>query len=98
MGTFPGSRGPDAASVNSELAIQAAVMQLNDPRIYFIPLISGQDGAVITGTGSVTAPKNNGNGDYYISSDGTHPTQLGTDYEAGQFAARIKSIFVNRVY
>jgi hypothetical protein len=98
MGTFPASRGPDAAAVSSEIAIQTAVSQLNDPAIYFVPLISGQDGAVITGTGRVNAPNGNGNADHYISTDGTHLTQMGNDYLAAQTAARIRSIFVNKIH
>jgi hypothetical protein len=98
MGTFPASRGPDAAAVNSELAIQAAVSQVKDPAIYFVPLITGQAGAVVTGTGRVNAPNGSGNADHYISADGTHPTQLGIDYLAVQAAARIRSIFVNKIF
>ena len=97
MGTYPASRGPDAASLASEIAIQTAVQQVNDPNIYFIPLITAPGGTLLTGTGRVTSPNGKGNSDYYTSSDGTHPTQLGIDYEFVQYAAKIKSIFVNRL-
>jgi hypothetical protein len=94
MGAFSADRWPSTANLNSELAVKSAVQQLNDPNIFFIPLISGQDGSVISGTSRVTSPNGTGNSDFYISSDG-HPTQLGINHLAAQYATRIRSIFVN---
>lgn len=91
MGTF----GNSSNQLNSEIAIQKAVDQLKDPNIFFVPLISGTDGIVITGNSTVVSPNGTGNSDFYISSDGVHPTQLGIDYEAAQYAAKIRSGFIN---
>ncbi len=95
MGTFPGSSGPSAVRSKSEAAIEDAVQQLADPRLFFIPVISGSSGSIITGTGTTASPNGTGNADFYISADGTHPTQAGIDYQAVVYAERIKSIVVN---
>ncbi|WP_156964678.1 SGNH/GDSL hydrolase family protein [Methylocapsa aurea] len=94
MGAFSADRWPSTANLNSELAVKNAVQQLNDPNIFFIPLISGQDGSVISGTSRVTSPNGTGNSDFYLSSDG-HPTQLGINHLSVQYATKIRSVFVN---
>lgn len=69
--------------ITKEQAIQAAVQQFNDPLAFFIPVSTDPTGAWITGTGNVAAPTGSGNGDVYISADGTHPTaSLGNPYLA----------------
>lgn len=40
----------------------------------------------ITGSGHVGATTSTGNGNYYVGSDGTHPTQAGHEFIAKQFA------------
>lgn len=95
MGTFPGASGPSTARINSEIAVKTAVQQLQDPRIFFVPVISAPCGTLITGTGTVEAPNGTGNSDFFISSDRTHPSQLGLDYIAAQFAASIQSVVVS---
>jgi len=95
MGTFPGSSGPSTDKMNRETTITNAVDQLNDSRVFFIPVSTGPQGSIITGTGTITAPNGKGNSDLYITADGTHPSQLGIDYEAIQYASRIKSMVVD---
>ena len=48
----------------------------------------------ITGTGNVASPAGDGNADYYISSDGTHPTDLGHQYLATRVAAALRPLVV----
>lgn len=95
MGTFPGASGPSTARVNSEIAVKTAVQQLQDPRIFFVPVISAPCGTLITGTGTIEAPNGTGNADFYISGDRTHPSQQGLDYIATQFAAGIQSVVIS---
>ena len=44
-----------------------------------------------TGTGREGAPKGDGNGDLYVSSDGTHPNEAGSAYLAGQLATNLRA-------
>ena len=48
----------------------------------------------ITGTGNAGNPKGDGNADVYISSDGTHPTDLGHQYLAVKLAEKLRGIMV----
>jgi lysophospholipase L1-like esterase len=43
-----------------------------------------------TGTGTEATPKGDGNGDLYLSGDGTHPNEAGVVYLAGRLALAIK--------
>jgi hypothetical protein len=95
MGTFPASSGPSAAVLANENAVLAAVQALRDPLVFFVPVSSGAFGPVITGKGRSTAPSGKGNADFYISPDGGHPNQQGINYQAVQYAARIRSVFVD---
>ena len=67
--------------------------------LYFIdPIVSTNVEQVnvgwITGTGNVATPTGDGNADYYISADGTHPTDLGHQYLATRLAAALKPLVV----
>jgi|SRR5579883_2088785 len=48
----------------------------------------------ITGTGNVATPAGDGNADNYISSDGTHPTDLGHQYLATKLAAALRTLVI----
>jgi lysophospholipase L1-like esterase len=48
-------------------------------------------GAWQTGTGKVSAPKGDGNGDVYISADGTHPTAAGNMYLGQVLATHLRA-------
>lgn len=41
-----------------------------------------------TGTGTVASPRGDGNGDLYVSADGTHPSEAGADYLGDTIAAQ----------
>jgi lysophospholipase L1-like esterase len=43
-----------------------------------------------TGTGNEASPKGDGNGDLYVSSDGTHPNEAGVAYLSGRLAVSIR--------
>uniref|UniRef100_UPI003FA78381 hypothetical protein n=1 Tax=Salmonella enterica TaxID=28901 RepID=UPI003FA78381 len=42
-----------------------------------------------TGTGTVASPRGDGNGDLYVSADGTHPSEAGADYLGDTIAAQL---------
>jgi hypothetical protein len=42
-----------------------------------------------TGTGTTANPQGDGNGDIYLSTDGTHPNEAGTSYLAGLLASQL---------
>jgi hypothetical protein len=44
-----------------------------------------------TGTGTVVNPKGDGNGDFYVSADGTHPTEAACVYRGTRLAEAIKA-------
>ncbi|MES2099795.1 MAG: hypothetical protein V4569_08255 [Pseudomonadota bacterium] len=44
-----------------------------------------------TGTGRQGTPRGDGNGDLYLSPDGTHPNEAGTTYLAEQLAANLRA-------
>lgn len=48
-----------------------------------------QTGPWQTGTGTVAAPTGQGNGDIYVSADGTHPTTVGHDYLGQMLASNL---------
>jgi lysophospholipase L1-like esterase len=58
-----------------ENAIAAAVANIEN--ILFIPVQTRKVGRFLTGTGKTTAPTGDGNSDLYVSSDGTHPSNVG---------------------
>jgi hypothetical protein len=50
-------------------------------------------GAWQTGTGNVVHPKGDGNGDLYVSGDGTHPSEAGCTYLGEQIASNLRAAF-----
>ncbi len=48
-------------------------------------------GAWQTGTGTVANPKGDGNGDLYVSADGTHPSEAGAAYLGRQIAQSLRA-------
>jgi lysophospholipase L1-like esterase len=79
--------------------IQTALQSISGPWVLIDNLNGGwlnssnatgaQTGPWQTGTGNVTAPKGDGNGDIYLSADGTHPTVAGNMYLARQLASNL---------
>lgn len=49
-------------------------------------------GPWITGTGNTSAPKGDGNADFYVGSDGVHATDAGHEYLAGRMYAFIATV------
>lgn len=84
-GSWAGNTGPSATILDKENQISAAVTQLADPRIVFVP-ISTANNAVTFGTGNVSALANNGNSDVYTSPDGIHPIVQACQYLANRVA------------
>ncbi len=79
---------PQAGSnfVLFEAAVQAAVTQFGDSKTYYTSPLNDVMGAWITGTGKSSAPAGNGNNDYFTSSDGVNPNDLGTSYRTNRLA------------
>ena len=44
-----------------------------------------------TGTGTVAAPRGDGNADFFVSADGTHPTEEGCRHLGEQLAIALKA-------
>ena len=92
-GIWPSNEGGVAwtAAVAVENALAAAVTSLNDPLVFFMPLLGAVGGSLITGTGTSTAPNGTGNSDFYVN--GTtlpHPTTGGHLLYASHLAALVR--------
>jgi len=83
--------------------ISAAVTQAADPLVYFIPNVTATDTGVsgspqgyITGSGNVGSPGGAGNSDFYVGTSASpgngHPNELGEQYLARRYAAKIRQI------
>lgn len=60
---------------------------------FFYSLINDPAGSWCYGTGKSSSTTGNGNADLYVSgSDGVHPTQQGTDYQARRYANAFKQM------
>ncbi|WP_423194020.1 SGNH/GDSL hydrolase family protein [Cupriavidus sp. H18C2] len=82
-----GPWSPGSTHVEQRDAIRAAVGQRAN--FHFIDNIAEQ---WQTGTGNVANPKGDGNGDIYVSADGTHPTLAGHIYLADKVAAAMRAV------
>lgn len=92
----PSSGGSAAASViQSEQAIETAFLSWADSNSVFIPITLNPAGSPITGTGNITSTTGTGNGDVYIASDGTHPTEAGRIYLGNWMAQQMLPIIAN---
>lgn len=80
LGPWPGRSGPSAALLAVEAAIAAGVSGAGDPLAIFIPVVSDQSGAWVSGTGKTDAPTGTGTADLYVGPDGTHPPGAGHLY------------------
>ncbi|MDX1951873.1 MAG: SGNH/GDSL hydrolase family protein [Verrucomicrobiota bacterium] len=60
--------------------------------LLFIDPVVGQNTGWITGTGNIAEPQGDGNADIYISSDSTHPTDLGHQYLAVRLGAELQTL------
>jgi hypothetical protein len=81
-----------AAGVAAEQALASAVVGMHDSNIFFMPLLQGVGGSLITGTGTSTSPNGTGNSDFYVN--GTtlpHPTTSGHVFYANYLASMVRS-------
>lgn len=90
LGCQAGAGGPNVAQQKAEAAIAAAVAQLNDRIVKFVP-VSTDTPTWLNGTGKVGATNLSGNSDVYVDPDGTHPTVAGAEYLAYRSAAAIRT-------
>lgn len=98
LGSQAGARGPDSATIATENAIKAAVVQFNDPLCKFAP-VSTDTPTWLNGTGYVGATNGTGNSDFYISNaDGVHihptgpsATKNGHEYLGNRAAIAIRN-------
>ena len=82
-----------APGVSCDNAKAAAVKQLNDPLVFFIPDIGAAGGSWFTGTGDTTAPNGTGNSDVYVNGANLpHPSEAGHYFYAVNVADAIDSI------
>lgn len=82
-----GPWSPGSTHTAQRDAIQAAVGQRNN--FHFIDNVGEQ---WQTGTGTVTSPKGDGNGDIYVSHDRMHPTLAGHIYLADKVASAMRTV------
>lgn len=92
LGPFGGRRGPDAATLALENAFKAAVLALGDPKTFFIPVNTATPDAIQYGTGNVSSAQNNGNADWSVASDQTHPSNAGHAHIAMRVANMMRPI------
>jgi lysophospholipase L1-like esterase len=99
QGVAAGSTGPSAAAFAQERAVAAAVEELSDPMVAWIPVTTAAGGPWFYGTGYANDPNGSGNTDVYIgavgSGDSTHPSRAGASYLARRLETEIDKI-INR--
>jgi hypothetical protein len=76
FGPWGSVQNGSASWLQLEADMQAGFTAMNDPNIFFIPLMNRSTGLPwVTGTGTIAAP-GNGNSSEYVYSDSVHPTAL----------------------
>lgn len=88
LGVFnaPVMVGATTSAAAMEAALAAAVAEVGDPLVYFIPVTGAYGGAWLTGTGWVGATQGNGNADVLLA-ENTHPNTYGCEVLGGGNAA-----------
>lgn len=82
-----------AAGLAAENAKKAAVAQMNDPLIFFLPSITAPGGSMFTGTSNDTAPSGVGNSGVYVNGLSLpHPNTLGHAFLGRQY---LNSVWLN---
>jgi hypothetical protein len=82
-----------AAGLAAEDEKAAAVVAMNDPLIFFIPLLRATGGPVFTGSGNDGAAANNGNADIYVNGSSLpHVNLLGANFYAQYLAIQIRRL------
>lgn len=94
-GPHSGNRGPDQRTLDIEAALAAAFSVWGDPFAAYIPLSPSTVRAWISGTGRVGATTGSGNADVMITSDATHPSELGHQLYARRLTSEIRRLIAN---
>lgn len=90
LGPWSGARGPDAATIAAETAMQTAINAMNDRLIKFLPVSIATPKAWIYGTGATNATTGNGNSDLYTGVLNPHPNTVGHAHLAARFASQAR--------
>lgn len=90
---FASNGSPSQNTLDIRDAIKNAINADTGPHLFVDSIVATVAGAntlgYATGTGRIGATTGSGNGDFYMSSDATHPSQAGHDYYARRYAADI---------
>lgn len=82
------------AIYNAEVNLASAFAQWADGNSTFVPILTDTKyGAWMNGTGSISAPANDGNMDRYSMPSGGHPTQRGVLYLGDRYTQALKKVF-----
>ncbi len=86
--------GPWASPTRVRAGINAALKAAVGSRtnFYWVP---NYDEPWITGSGNAGTPRGDGNADFYVSADTTHPTPAGIDYLAGKMQQAVTLLINN---
>ena len=105
FGMMPEQNSANGANQTSDQLLHNVVTALGDPMTFWYSIMAdsttldavtgGVSNSWFTGTGSTSAPANNGNCDLAVSPNG-HPSQAGSDMMAYRYAAAIRAM-VNSV-
>ncbi len=92
---------PEATAIAKAETVRSALAEVGGPWIFLDNLRGGWsnsagagsagNGPWQTGTGTVAAPTGRGNGDLYVSADGTHPTVAGVVHLGTQIAEGVRA-------
>jgi lysophospholipase L1-like esterase len=84
FGCLPAATG--GTTLACEQAVQAAVAQVADPQVAFVPVTGDATGAWVTGTGRIGAASGTGTSDWATVSDGIHPGDEGCAHIGRRYA------------
>lgn len=90
VGCWPVASVTEAATIEADALAAFNVFAAGDPNCMFIPLANDPDGPLLTGTGNNLSVANNGNQDFYISADGLHPIEFGTELIADRIVRAMR--------
>ncbi len=96
FGGFGGATVPLSTVSATENNMSAAVAQFADPNTFFIPMATDVS-PWLYGSGYPGHTDGTGNNDWYMSTDGWHPSDLGSAYVGRRMAAAIRRIVLPNV-
>jgi hypothetical protein len=80
FGNNNSASGPSADHISLDTALAAKFLQWGDSRSFYHSIAQASGGAWFTGTGKWGTTTGTGNSDFYIGSDGAHPSYPGREY------------------